>query len=151
MMGEFDYTAEERQRNTVDELYDPFYIENPPKDLEVTISAEVANVITVTCQVVDSGGDAIEERMAVRMLYFDSEDYDALGSAIDVVIAWTTGMEVEVNTIGTDIDCMTDDAGLLVMTFTNAADADIETWLGFILPNGKFVEGGHMAFVDDTP
>jgi len=150
-MGTFDYTYEERQRDTNSELYVPFYIESPVEDLEVTISAEAANVITVTCQLVDPGGDEILERMAVRMLYFDSADYDALGSAIDVVIAWTDGMEVEVNNTGTDIDCLTDDDGLLVMTFTNAADADIETWLGFILPNGKFVEGGHMAFVDDTP
>lgn len=146
-MGSFDYTYAERQRVTNDELYVPFYIESPVEDLEVTIGAETSEVITVSCQVVDPGGDEIEERQLVRMILFTDDDYDTIDSAMtSVAIAATTGMIVEVNEAGVDIDFLTDENGALVLTFTDSGTGAETCALGFILPNGKFVEGGTILF-----
>ena len=146
-MTTFDYTYAERQRDVNSELYVPFYIESPVEDLEVTIGAEDSEVITVTCQVVDPGGDEIEERMLVRMVLFTDDDYDTLESAMsNIAIAASTGMLVEVNEAGVDIDFLTDENGTLVLTFTDSNTAAETGALGFILPNGKFVEGGTILF-----
>jgi len=146
-MSEFDYTAEERERNTVAELYVPFYIENPVEDLEVTIGDETGEVITVTCQVVDPGGDEIEARQLVRMVLFTDDDYDTLDVLMtDIAIAATTGLEIEVNEPGIDIDYLTDENGTLVLTLTDSGGGSQTGALGFVLPNGKFVEGGTILF-----
>lgn len=152
-MTEFDYSYEERQRVIKDGTYIPFYIENPIEDLEVTISDEALDVITVSCQIVDPGGDAIEERVLVRLVLFTDENYDTLDAALgNLVITATTGLEVEVNNAGTDIEYLTDEEGALVLSFDDTTDdGDKTTYLGFILPNGKFVEGGEVTFADDTP
>ena len=146
-MSTFDYTQEERQRDVGAGLYIPFYIEAPVEDLETSIGAEDSEVITVTCQVVDPGGDDIQERQHVRMILFTDDDYDTIDSAMsNIAIAATTGMIVEVNEAGVDIDFLTDDDGTLVLTFTDSNTGSETGALGFILPNGKFVEGGTILF-----
>jgi hypothetical protein len=145
-MGEFDYTYEERQRDVNAGLYVPFYIETPVEDLTVSISAETGEVITATCQVVDPGGDDIEERMKVRMILFTDGNYDTVSAAMtSVTVAASTGLVLFENTADADIDFTTDDLGALVITFTDAAAGTETAWLGFILPNGKFVEGGQVG------
>ena len=151
-MGTFDYTYAERQKTPTAEHYQKFYIETPIEDMTVTIGDEDTEVITVTCQVVDPAGDAIEEVMQVRMVLFTDENYDTLDAAMtDVTIAATTGLLVAAHTAGVVIDFLTDATGKLVLTFADDSDGAEEGFVGFILPNGKFVEGGEIAFVDDTP
>lgn len=146
-MSEFDYTYEERQRDVNAGLYVPFYIEAPVEDLDVEIGAETGEVITVTCQVVDPGADPIEERMQVRMILYTTSAYDTVASAMaNVAIAAATGSIAFERTAGVDLDFHTDDDGALVLTFTDSAGGSESGFLGFVLPNGKFVEGGEVAF-----
>ena len=147
-MSTFDYTYEERQRDVNAGLYVPFYIEAPVEDLEVTIGLEDTEAITVSCQVVDPGGDAIEERMEVRMTLFTDGDYDTLKGAAptDVTVDPSTGMILQEVGEDYDVKYLTDDAGALVLVFTDSNTGAQEFYLGFILPNGKFVEGGKVLF-----
>lgn len=155
MGSTFDYTYEERQRDINAGLYVPFYIESPVGDLEVTIGDETTEVISVTCQVVDPGGEPITGRQQVRMTLFDSADYDALKGAAPtgVTVDPATGSGIIFQEVGEDYDViyLTDDAGEIILEWTDAADGGEEFWMGFTLPSGKFVEGGKVLFVDDTP
>jgi hypothetical protein len=151
-MSEMDYTQAERQRNSTAEHYQKFYIETPIEDLDVTVAAEAADVITVSGQVVDPAGDPIEEQMQLRMILFTDTDYDTLDSALtDVTVAFTTGLQVAAHVAGVIIDFLTDADGAFEMTFTDASDGTQTGAVGFVLPNGKFVPGGEITFVDDTP
>lgn len=151
-MSTFDYTYEQRQRDINAGLYVPFYIEAPIEDLEVTIGTEeqTEDVILVDCVVVDPGGDAIEEIMKVRMVLFTDDAYDTVATAFTTTnITAPTGQILHVNTTDVDIDFLTDDAGELQLSFEDASgsgDSTEDRYLGFILPNGKFVEGGQVAF-----
>lgn len=151
-MGTFDYTYDERQRDINAGLYIPFYIEAPVEDLEVSIGTEAqdTDTILVDCQVVDPGGDAIEEVMVVRMVLFTDGTYATVASAFTTTnILAPTGQILHVNTADVDIEFLTDDAGELQLSFEDASgggDSTEDRFLGFILPNGKFVEGGQVAF-----
>ena len=149
-MSTFDYTQEERQRDINAGLYVPFYIETPVGDLEVTIAAEDTEMIAATCQIVDPGGEPISGRQQLRMMLFDSADYDALKGAAptSVTVDPATGSGIILEEVGEDYDVvyLTDDDGELILEFTDAAGGAENFWLGFILPSGKFVEGGEVLF-----
>jgi hypothetical protein len=151
-MGTFDYTYAERQRTSTAEHYQKFYIETPIEDLEVTVSDEATEVVTLTGQVVDPAGDPIGETVVLRMIMFTDEDFDTLDAAIaNIDVAATTGMILKEMAADIDFLIKTDATGKFVLTWTDTADQDASTFPGFILPNGKFVEGPEIAFADDTP
>ena len=147
-MGTFDYTQAERQRDVNAGLYMKFYIETPIEDLDVTIGAEDSEVINVAGQVVDPAGDAIEEQVVVQMIMFTDANYDTLDAAMtSVTIAiGTDGMIVRENTANIDVLILTDDEGKFDIDFTDAGGGAETSFPGFILPNGKFVEGGEILF-----
>jgi len=153
MGSTFDYTQEERDRDVTSEHYMKFYIETPIEDIEVVIGDETTEVINVACQIVDPAGDPILEQFVVRMIMFTSDAYDTLDAAMTGVTTaiGTDGFVLEVITTSIDMIIRTDDEGKFDIDFTDASDGGETSFLGFILPNGKFIEGGAILFVDDTP
>ena len=150
-MGTMDYTQAERQRDTVSELYQKFYIETPIEDLEVTVSAEDTEVVTVTGQVVDPAGDAINEAVVVQVVMFTDEDFDTLDAAIAGITPAATTGTILTTSPTIDFQVLTDATGKFVLTWTDASDQTASTFPLFILPNGKAVQGDEIAFTDDTP
>lgn len=148
-MSTFDYTYEERTNRDINAgLYVPFYIETPVEDLTVTIGAEDSEVINVAGQVVDPGGDPILERMSIRMIMFTDADYDTLDAAMTGVTTsiGTNGLITQVVTTSIDMYILTDDEGKFDIDFTDASGGAETSACGFVLPNGKFVEGGVILF-----
>jgi hypothetical protein len=152
-MSEFDYTQEERQRDINEGLYIPFYIDDVIDDLEVTIGDETSEVITVTCALVDPAGTNIPRKTLIRLVLFTDDDYDDVIDNVltGITIAATTGKllpsELHFNSeTGIDMLFVTDANGDLVITFTDAGAGSQTAALGFILPNGQFVEGGTILF-----
>jgi hypothetical protein len=142
-MSEFDYTFEERQRYINAGLYIPFYIETPIGDADIVIGAEAADVIEVSIQVVDPGGDAIEEAMVLTVTACS----DAVGTtpaATSGGIAATTGAVLNELAVDTSYQIVTDEFGLAVIEVTEVAAKDV--YLGIILPGGKYIVTEALSF-----
>lgn len=144
-MGTFDYTHAERQRDINGGLYVPFYIESPVEDAEFTLAAEtVGNMIEVTLQVVDPGGDAIEKTQQV-VLFFASDEDALTAEAMAGGVSVATGTLLQAVVADQHLVCLTDATGALVVELTDATGA-ATYYLGVVLPNGKYVVSGAIVF-----
>jgi len=142
-MSTFDYTYEERQRDVNRGLYIPFYIETPVGDADIEVGAEAADVIEVTIQVVDPGGDPIEDVMSLMVTACS----DAAGTtpvATTGGIAATTGAVIAELVADTSFQFTTDELGKAVLEVTDTNVADI--FLGFTLPGGKYIVSDPLEF-----
>ena len=149
-MGTFDYTQSERQRDVTGGLYNPLVIPEVIDDFTVSISAEVGEVITVTCAVVDSDGENIAKQHLIELQLFTDDTYATLISALaGITYAATTGIKLPAawtTTPNVDMKFLTDASGDLVFTITDGSAGALTAALGFFLPNGIFIAGGEFLF-----
>jgi len=150
MGSTFDYTQAERQRDINAGLYNALVIPDVIADMEVSISAETSEVITVTCAVVDADGNNIAKRHVVQLQLFTDDDYDTLISALaGITYAATTGTKLPAaftTTSNVDMKFLTDADGDLVFTITDGSAGTEGAALGFFLANDIFIEGGEFLF-----
>jgi len=146
-MSTFDYTQEERARDVTSEHYMKFYIETPIEDLTVTVGDEDSETVTVTGQITDPAGDAINESLVVRVVMFTDANFDTPDAAIaNIDVTATTGVILKENFADIDLEVLTDDTGLFVLVWTDTDTQTESTFPLFILPNGKVIEGAEIAF-----
>lgn len=101
----------------------------------VSISADVADVVTVTIQLLKEDGTDIDERQAVLLVLFDEATADNIYSSTDVWGAGTDGTVVEIGTgVGLGV-CEAD--GDLDVAITHAG-ADI-AFLAVVTAGGKLI------------
>lgn len=148
-MSEFDYTYEERQRDVNAGLYQKFYIETPVGDMEFTIGAETGEVITVTAQMVDPAGDALENQYILAFNVCSDAAGTTPAAMTSVTVAATTGT-ILTGWVGYSANesfhAITDALGKCVFTFTDAAAGTETGYLACTLPNGAHVVSDAITF-----
>lgn len=85
----------------------------------ITVSDEAANVVTVTVQMKDAMNANLAE-LCILHVWISDAAAGALGTAVDGAVAATTGTIIESYTAKTDLLCVTDANGVLVLTFTES-------------------------------
>lgn len=121
-----------------------------------TLGAEVANARTVAVQLKTINQLNLNEPAAVKMyLSTDAAGLAPVNPAVNGVVPTDSGAGALVDTTITTTQAgwqsVSSAAGLINLTLTNAADANVTTYLNVILPNGKVVTSSAIAFLDDTP
>jgi len=146
MGSTFDYTQEERDRDINAGLYQKFYIVTPVEDIEFTIGAEDTEVIEVQCQVVDPAGDAMEDTFCLQVLICSDEDGLIPAAFSSVTLAATTGTVQVETTADQDLQCVTDETGLLVFDLTDSATSAETRYMAVKLPGGKMAVSEAITF-----
>jgi len=149
MGSEFDYTYEERQRDINAGLYQKFYIETPVGDMEFTIGAETGEVITVTAQMVDPAGDALENEYVLPFQVTSDADGYTPAAPANITVAATTGTilaDYPGYVANESFQAVSDDAGAFVFTFTDSAGGAVTCYLACDLPNGAHVVSDAITF-----
>ncbi len=149
MGSEFDYTQEERDRDINAGLYQKFYIETPIGDMEFTIGAETSEVITVTAQMVDPAGEAMEVEYILPFNVCSDVDGETPAAMASITVAATTGTILTAYpgyVASETFQVITDATGKAVFTFTDAAAGTLTGYLACDLPNGAHVVSGAITF-----
>jgi hypothetical protein len=147
-MSEFDYSYAERHDRDINAgLYVPFYIETPVEDVEFDVGDEATDIIPVAIQVVDPGGDALEEKFALELYVCSDAAGETVAAATNVEVAVVTGAALVTHVAHEWFSLVTDDAGLLELTFTDTSGTGTETlYIGIKLPNGKYIVSDAITF-----
>ena len=110
-----------------------------------TVSVEVANVVSVTVQMQDIQGNNLADQCVVEYWLSDTAAEALTGDTFTGGgVAATTGIIVKELTTDTHAVCITDAAGLLVLTFT---ETNANTLYFNLIVNNKYVAGSrHMTW-----
>ena len=120
--------------------------------VDTDVSAEVADVVTVTFTQFNVGGAAETGRAQVFRLFLYQDQAGTAELPVGVTMAATTGMILGPIVAAKEIQVMTDSVtGTLVLEFTDASDQTVT--FDIVLVNDVTGEAytATIAFVDDTP
>jgi hypothetical protein len=110
-----------------------------------TVSDEVTNVITVTIQVLDGKGESLAAVCVLDFWISDAAAGAITAGTMSTGVAATTGTVAIERTANTDVRCVTDASGALVLTFTDTA---VQEFFFNMIVNNKYVAGSQsMDFV----
>lgn len=123
---------------------------SPLSSATITAAAEAADEIDVTIQLQDADGENWNERTMVSVWWCSDADATVPAGPTgvgDITTEGTAGGILETLTATMSFQCVTDEAGSLVLTLADDdATDDLTSYLGVMLPNGKYVVSGAIVF-----
>lgn len=127
------------------------YSSAPVADASFTIGVDGGdNSIDVTIQLLDADAANFAARTMVTVWWCSDADATVpVGPTGTGAIAaeGTAGGKLEDITEFKSAQCVTDETGALTLTFTDDdATGDLTSYLGLMLPNGKYIVSGAMVF-----
>jgi hypothetical protein len=119
-------------------------------DASFTFGAEVADEIDATIQLLDADSANFAQRTMVSVWWCSDADGAVPAGATGIggiTTEGTSGGVLETISTGMSYQCVTDDTGKLSLTLADDdATADLTSYLGVMLPNGKYVVSSAIVF-----
>lgn len=123
---------------------------SPLSSATFTASAEVADEIDVAIQLQDADGQNWNERTMVSVWWCSDADGAVPAGPTGIggiTTEGTSGGVLETISTGMSYQCVTDDTGKLSLTLADDdVTADLTSYLGLMLPNGKYVVSAAIVF-----
>ena len=118
----------------------------PVFSAEIVVAAEATEAIAVGIQMKDVAG--VDTAQLTNVKVYVTTDLAATpdGLPANITVAATDGAVLAIETADIIYNCLTDSAGLLTLTFTDATAQDITLYIQVVLPTGECINSGAITF-----